>query len=278
MNNLQEALKNFIDTKLNTNSYGVEFNVNLYHSNKKRFYTIDEDNGQKERFVPVMITEVPAEYIPIPNSNSINGNFGMEFEVFAGKTTTLGDTEIIEFENVDYYDTLNAIEEFKKNTIARYFPLGTIQLYLGGEDSTIDIDVGTNPLLIRNMYMEFTPKNIDEENIINIENETYFKVYKDATNVNFQYNSGTIVSIPYVVNFKQTILVHFSGTVATITNGTVDSVEAESGIAPTVQSETITIGETTGFEGIVERLLFDDKVLTPSDFDEIGRASCRERV
>ena len=130
----QEALYELINKELNENSYEVNFNVDLYNSGTNKYYTIDE-NGQKHRFVPTMITDVVGEYLNVPNANSTSNEVGISFDILVDKQGELSDKDITELENVGYNNTLNAIEEFKNSFLAKYFPLGTPYLYMGGEDS-----------------------------------------------------------------------------------------------------------------------------------------------
>lgn len=246
----QQALYNLINEKLNDNSYGVAFRTDLYNAGTNRYYTIDEI-GQKSRFVPVMISDVVGEYLNIPNANSTNNEVGISFDIFVDKKGNFIDKEETEFENVGYTDTLNAIEEFKNSLLAQYFPLGTPYLFMGGEDSDLSLTVGTT-FGVSYIKIIFKPKNNDDENILNLNTQTYYTLEKDDTYINFNLDASRTISVPYTVDEYNTIEIKREGTDWTITNGEYSDSTPIIGSIPNETS--ITVGKTTGIECILQSL------------------------
>ncbi len=203
----QQALYELIDEKLNGNSYDVNFKVDLFNAGTTKYFTKD-DKGQKHRFVPVMVTDVIGEYLNIPNANSTSNSVGISFDVYVDKQGEISDKEVTEFENVGYNNTLNAIEEFKNSLLAKYFPLGTPYLYMGGEDSTGTFDFTTPTGNIDKYILEILPKDTTTENIVVIDDALTIGISftKDASNITFNYN-GNSMSVPYTVETLKTITV-----------------------------------------------------------------------
>ena len=115
----QESLHSLISDRLDVNTYGVEFNTDIYNSSKSRYWYKDSI-GQKYRYCPVMITDVIGEYINIPNSNSFNASVGVQFDLFSGfNDSDTRDIDVTEFSKVGYTNTLNAVEEFKNSLQAK---------------------------------------------------------------------------------------------------------------------------------------------------------------
>jgi hypothetical protein len=261
----QQALHNLISDTLDSNSYGVTFDTELYNAGTNKYYTRDED-GQKHRFVPVMITDVVGEYLNVPNANSTNNQVGISFDIFVDKIGELSDNDVTEFANVGYNATLNAIEEFKASLLAKYFPLGTPYLYMGGEDSHFDVNFnGTyNPKVF---YLNFIPYNTDSENIMSLSG-LYGDVDKNATHIRFEYSSGNYIQVPYSVNEELNIVIYHNGT-----DWIMDKNDGSPASVTTAYSTLVTgnidVGLTTGFEGLVKRVSADSTQITSFDFTDI---------
>ena len=262
----QQSLYNLISTKLNENSYDVEFNSDLFNSKRNNYYYIDTI-GQRKREVPVVITDVVGEYLNVPNANSTTNTTTIQFDVYVG-TDEGSDYNTNEFQNVQYNDTLNAIEEFKNSLLAKYFPLGTAYLYMGGEDSSF-----TGQTSITNnakfLYFNFIPYNTDIETIYDPTTSTSgeYVLTKTATDFEFTITTGNTISIPYTVNEEVEITITNSGSVWSITDGTnTDDIL----LTATQNLQTFTIGRTTGFEGLFKRLVIDDSF--ESSVDDVDNA------
>ena len=240
----QDSLYNLIESKLNDNSYGVTFDTDLFSTGTMNYFTVD-DLGQKHRFCPVMITDIIGEYINVPNTNSTSNNVGITFDIYQDKETELNDKEVEEFSNVDYTNTLNAIEEFKNSLQAKYFPLGTPYLFMGGEDSSIVVETASAIDLDR-ITISFKPYNTDEENLI------YFYAFpatylsKTSSEIVFTITTGTSISIPYSVNEQIDIVItKDDDDLWTITDGT--NTDSETSATVINVSKTI-LGYSTGIE------------------------------
>lgn len=265
----QEALYELINKELNENSYEVNFNVDLYNSGTNKYYTIDE-NGQKHRFVPTMITDVVGEYLNVPNANSTSNEVGISFDILVDKQGELSDKDITELENVGYNNTLNAIEEFKNSFLAKYFPLGTPYLYMGGEDSTMNIQTNSTASP-RVFYLEFTPKNTDTETIFKFDTRY---LQKTSTNLEFYIGiSAFNVSIPYTVNEAVKIVIYHNGTEWIIedNNGNTDNYTTPFSVQTATRLDVgAGVGATdTGLEAIIRRISHDSSTITSFDFDNV---------
>jgi len=260
----QQALYELIDEKLEENSYDVNFNVDLYNAGTSKYYTTD-DEGQRHRFVPTMITDVVGEYLNIPNANSTSNQVGISFEIFADKKGELSDKDITELKNVEYTNTLNAIEEFKNSLLAKYFPLGTPYLYMGGTDSSMKFGGGTTSPKV--FYMKFTPYNSDAETIITQGTSTDYNIDKNGTTIRFEYTTAGYITIPYTENVEKEFVVYYDGTDWNIkdTDGNSDSAT----VAFVGTSATyFELGKTTGFEGLIKEVAIDFNEITSFDFTD----------
>lgn len=249
----QQSLKSFFETKLQSNSYDVEFDVDLFNSDYVNYWDYD-DLGQKYRVVPTIITDVIGEYLNVPNSNSTSSTVGIQFDIFVGhnndNTTNVDETE---FSKVGYTDTLNAIEEFKNTLQAQYFPLGTPYLYMGGEDSTATFSFSGN-ISVDFIYIKFVPFNTDEETIFSSDGSTKVKLHKDDTDIIFEIGTSLSLSVPYSVNDDITLTIYRSDSGWTMTDGTNTDTDSDTTF---LARDEFYLGETTGFEGLIKTLVVD---------------------
>ena len=265
----QQALYELIDEKLNENSYGVDFRVDLYNAGTSKYYTKDEE-GQKHRFVPTMITDVVGEYLNIPNANSTSNQVGISFDIFTDKQGELNDQNITELENVGYTDTLNAIEEFKSSLLAKYFPLGTPYLYMGGEDSKVSIDLSAN-ITPKFFYLKLTPYNTEDEMLFSTGDSTKSFLYKDETDIYFFIDVSNTISIPYTAKEEIEITVYHDGTNWNIESATDSDSKASTTYATTdkyyIGGTSATVSGDTGLEAYVKRFVVSEE--TESSLDDI---------
>ena len=242
----------------------------VFNSEKIKYYRTDE-YGKKHRYVPVMIPDIVGEYLNVPNANSTTNNVAVQFDIFVGKTLE-SDLNTDEYENVGTVATFNAIEEFKNSLLAQYHPLGVPYLYMGGEDSTIDLNwTGVNSS--KAYYFKFTPYNIDNETIY--EEDTFTEERKltketvgTVTTVRWYYTSSNYISIDYTVNTEIELAVYHNGTAWIIidSDGNTDS----DTYAYTISASTdAVIGGTTGFEGLLKGFASDDVSISTFDFTSV---------
>ena len=262
-NRNQEALEGLVQTTLEANSYNVDFNVDLYNTDDIKYYETDT-SGQKRRFCPTMISDVIGEYINVPDTNSTSNTVAVQFDILVDTTDDLSDVNDTELEKVDYTNTLNAIEEFKNKLLAKYHPLGTPYLFMGGEDSTFTGTTATNNAEF--IYLKFIPYNTDVEELLapSIGDN---KVTKNSTHIIFNDGTNTI-SVPYTVNeeIEITIYTSNSNTRWNITNGT----DTDGMISSNIEDFAIfTFGDgagvNSGFEGLVKRVVINNSTLTDVD-------------
>jgi hypothetical protein len=265
----QQSLKTFIDTKLNVNTKNVLFDVKLYNdidSNDFNVESVVENTYTTEfkRQVPTMITNIQGEYIPIPNLNATNNSVEIIFDLAVDDMT--GQENESEFETVDYNNSLLAIDEFKKELLAKYHTLGTTNLMMGGSDSSFDINqsVSIEKLV---MYFDITPMSTDTEAILGVY-EGIGSVYKNSTHIIYLADTGQSMQIPYAVDTNiKFVIYHDGGTIWRMKDNT-NSV-ATSSIVSTTTGSSITFGDTIGFTGLVNRVAINNIEVTSFDLDDL---------
>lgn len=259
----QRALKSFIANKLINNTQGVLFDVGLFFNENSDYFYYDED-GNKIRRVPVMMPDIIGNYLNIPNSNTLTLSAGLMVDVFVG-TTDESDREEDEYRYVQYTDTMNALQELKSELLARYHPLGTPYLYMGGEDSTVDLSVGST-ISVKTIYLDFIPKNTDAEDILYISSGSDIrKLYKDATDIIFQTGASSTIRVAYTANESIKLIVYNDGT---NWNMQIDGDDAATPVSSTTVSfDDAIIGGLTGFEGIIKTIAIGNSNIEEFDFD-----------
>jgi len=263
----QQALYELIDDKLNENSYDVDFRVDLYNAGTSKYYTTD-DEGQKHRFVPTMITDVVGEYLNVPNANSTSNQVGISFDIFTDYKGELSDKDITELKNVNYTNTLNAVEEFKNSLLAKYFPLGTPYLYMGGEDSHGNFEF-TTPHSPKVFYMKFIPYNTDDEELLLLYSTAHRGFIKNATHIRFQYGFNLWIDVPYTVDVEKEVVAYYNGT-----DWVIEDSEGNSDSATItylfIDANEYSIGKNLGFEGLIKRASVNNVEITSFDFDNVS--------
>jgi hypothetical protein len=265
----QKALKNFIDEKLNENTQGILFDVNLYNDIASDDFNVESSientyKTEKKRYVPTMITNINGEYIPIPNLNGTSNNVEIIFDLAIDDMT--GRDREDEFTTVDYNNTLSAIDEFKNTILANYFPLGNHNLMMGGEDSTFDINQSIS-INKKVMYFDLTPYNADIEVLFG-DTTSVGSLHKTATHIVYEVATGNEIKIPYTANTNIKFVIYQQSNLTwTITDGTNTDTVVNATVSTT--GTTLTFGETTGFEGIVKRLAISSSAIPSFDFDNV---------
>ncbi|NOQ50267.1 MAG: hypothetical protein GQ557_01205 [Mycoplasmataceae bacterium] len=265
----QQALKDFISTKLSENTKNVLFDVKLYNDIKNDDFgnTTNIDNTYKvetKRYVPTMITSINGEYIPIPNLNGTTNNVEIVFDLMTDDLTGLPEAD--EFTSVNYDNTLLAIDEFKSSLLAQYYPLGTTSLMFGGEDSNL-VSTSATVYSPNFIYLKFKPSNTSVEELLRGVNSDYTIVSKNATHIIFDVDGANTITIPYTVNITNEITITKSASnLWTISNG-IDTDDTFT--SSTVNNyQNFTMGHTTGFFGKLERLVIDNDT-TATTIDDI---------
>lgn len=260
----QTSLYDFISTRLNANPYGITFRSDLFFSNKVNYWERGED-GSRDRFVPVIISDVLGQYLNVPNANSFSATAGIQFDVFIGVKDE-SDVDEAEYQDVEYEATMNAIEWFKASLLAQYFPLGTNYLYFGGEDSSADI-AWTTTRKLECFYIDFTPYNTDAEQIIDYGVASNGNIDKTATKIRFEYTASNYLELDYTVNENIKIVIYHDGTSWNMvdSNGNSDSFTTANTLTTT---EALEMGQN-GLEGILKQVACDYTSISSFDFDDI---------
>jgi len=253
----QKSLASFIETKLTGNTKNVLFDVNLYNNISSDDFNEESkiENTYKTEFkrkVPTMITNINGEYIPIPNLNGTNNSLEIIFDLAVDDMT--GTEKEDEFEYVDYDNTLLAIDEFKNELLANYYPLGVSNLMMGGIDSTI-VTTSANVYTPNFIYIKFKPLDDEVENILIGVNDDYTYLHKNATHVIFSVDGTNEIEVPYTTNQEMEITVTKSASnLWTISNGTDDDTYTS---ATVNNFQNMTLGYTTGLNCLLKRLVID---------------------
>jgi hypothetical protein len=255
----QKSLKTFFESKLSENTKGVLFDVNLYNDimgdNFNEQFSIENTYATEfKRKIPTMITNIQGEYIPIPNLNGTSNSLEIIFDLAVDDMT--GTERESEFEYVDYNNSLLAIDEFKNSLLANYYPLGTSSLFMGGSDSTI-VSTSSYVYTPNFIYIKFTPKSNDVEELLRGVNDDYTVINKTETNIVFQIDGVNEISVPYTIDIVNEITITKSSSdLWTISNNFGDTDTYTSATVNNFQN--FTFGYGTGFFGILDRLVIDN--------------------
>ena len=253
----QNALASFIATKLNDNPYDIAFNVNLYNNIDNDEFSetnkiINTYKTRTTRYVPTMITGINGEYIPIPNLNGTTNSVEIVFDLAVDDMTGIDEDGFLP---ANYNNTLLAIDNFKKTILANYFPLGTVNIMMGGEDSTI-VSVGTTSFTPKFIYLKFKPKNNDTEELLRGVDNSSTVLTKTPTHIEFDVDGTNIISVPYTVNVETEITINQTvSSIWTISNGTDTDTYT---VVTSNDYQNFNIGYNTGFEGTIQRLVIDE--------------------
>ena len=261
----QKALANFIASELNENTKGIVFDAVLYNNignddNEVETPITDSYATEITREVPTIISGINGEYIPVPSIDATNNSVELQFNLL------VDNLEGLPVEDVgvpaDYNNTLLAIDEFRANVLANYFPLGTSNLLFGGEDSELELDGGVSAYSLPTIYMELNFKNIDVETIFITNGTKVKKLSKTATKLQFHVDSVLMAEIDYTINTATSLIIYYNTTTTfwTLSDGTNSNTQSVTALNTTMNN--IVIGDTTGYEGVLERFLADTDTLT----------------
>lgn len=265
----QQALYDFLSQKLSENSFNVEFRTDLFNTQRTKYWYYD-DNGNKNRFVPTLISDVIGEYINVPNANSTNNTVGISFDMFVG-TQDNSDKATNEYDSVSYANTVNAIEEFKNSLLAQYFPLGDAILYMGGEDSTAEFTLGTT-ISPTHIKLNLIPLNDDNETEDILTNDTGdFRVYKfyeildEQSYIKVSLDNGVaLLEVPYTVGIENKIEIIKGDTEWTLQNVTTGDLDTVSSTFTLSDSKYI-LGNENGLEAKISRI----RMGVDSDYEQV---------
>ena len=269
-----DAIKDLIDEKLNANSYGIVFNTTLFDSKKISYTkkTYSDVSGSydviKQKCVPAHIEEIVGGYINVPNVSVLEGQVGMTFDIFTNDYTSLETPQLQElFKSVSYRNTMLAIDEMRKDLLAKFFPLGDTGIYFGGTDSIAEYS-HTTPFITNTIYLELDIKDTSSSVIWETSNDAsnFIELSKTATNITLTVAIGggvKVVVVPYSTGLN-TIWAFYDAT--DNWNLVVNGVQASTLDATTQNSfNSGTISTDNTYYGLVYRLLIDDSLITLAD-------------
>jgi|LGOV01.1.fsa_nt_gb hypothetical protein len=246
------ALKNFISEKLDDNTEGIKFDTILYNEIadadfEETTLVSDTYSVETKRKVPATIASINGEYISIPNITATNNSIELLFDLAVDDMSA--SPESAEFLSVQYNNTLLAIDEFRTNILANYFPLGTSYLMFGGSESRLTI--GNTNLTPTVYYFELELKNNDTETIFKGSggmhiSKTLSKIYCTI--------GGNSMDIPYEINTTKKIIINRVGADSWYMS---DGTDNDSVTATNPADDEYVLGETTGIECVLHRLLID---------------------
>jgi len=254
-----DNIKNIVIDGLNNNDYGIIFDVDVFNSDETTYekeYNTDNFGVVRKRVVPTMIPSPYGENIQIPYTNAIDGSLSLEFDLFIGDETSFSQEEEDRFTSVNYINTLNSIQDFKRNLLSIVKNLGDVGIFLGGEDS-----VGTfsgNSLGFGTLYVRLELLDFYDETIIEFEN------WKLEKQVNGNLKLTVVDSVytytietPYEIEKEIEILIWFDGSSFHLNN-------AVSTIVPDlINVSSFTLGDiTTGLNAKVYDVRLGDTTLT----------------
>ena len=276
MINSYKSLKNLISEKLNDNTNEILFNVSLYNSKKTKYETnFNENDGvtvTTKRIVPTNISEIVGEYINVPNISVTDNAISLEFDLFVGDYSEVPYLEQEKYRSVDYLNTLDSIDNFRKELLAKVYPLGDVGLMFGGTDSTARFNYAS-VFIWNTIYFEFDIRTNDVETILYGTNGTNFtRIRKDDTNIILELGYifdvdthivETTVETPYLLGLNDIYVFYdvddyWNLKVGDTNNKTLDATTQTSFAGGTISS-------STDLNGVLYQLLIDDSVITLED-------------
>jgi hypothetical protein len=208
------ALRELIDERLNDNSVGIKFDVSLYNTDKTNYKEkTNDDDGVSittSRVVPTNIVEIVGNYINIPNTSVTENAISIEFDIFVNNYTDVPFLQQQEFKSVDYGNSLLAIDNLRKELLAKYYPLGQSGLMFGGVDSRLFVNLD-NSFIPNTIYMDVDIKNKDIESLLYMQNTslTFIRIDKTETDLTVEIDIGGVVrtfTVPYKIGLYELVL------------------------------------------------------------------------
>lgn len=273
----QDSIREKVEELLNNNSYGILFDVSLYNSKKIKYEkSFDTDNYGVEikRIVPTNIVSISGDFINIPETNVLNALIEIDFDIFVGNYLDMSFELQETFKSVDYNNTMNAIKEFKRQLLAKYIPLGDVGLMMGGEDSNLTYNIGSE-IPSRLLYLKFEAYNNDQENLITLDESllnNYMKITKESTELRFYYTQVDYLVLPYTIKEEKSIVAYYNGIRFVFEDSLGNRAESAKMDFIAYTTETLKIAETTGYEGIIKEFGLSSTTVSQFDFNNIELA------
>lgn len=255
-----------ISTRLNSNPYGIIFDVDMYNSEKQDYekeYDVQGSyNKVVKRVVPTMITAPYGDNLLVPNTNAIDGSVEIVFDIFIEDNEKMVDKfEQDKFASVNYNNTLKSIQEFTRGALLKPLILGEELLHFGGQFSQGSAS-GTT-LGYNTIYLDI--------DILDYYNETIFKTdtltlsrSKTGTLILNIDGQATLSTVNYELG-RQKILIHYDSTNGYTLNNSSSSI-------PSLSNETMesfSLGDTSGLNCKLYDLRIGDTTLDYSTIDNV---------
>lgn len=121
---MQNSIRNLLQTELNKNSQGLNFEVSLYNVKTNSLLENKEEientyATKQKRFIPVLIDNISGQYADLQNLTAAEANINASFMI---------PTDSQDFNNMAVDETFNkvsiALDELRERTLAKNLPLG----------------------------------------------------------------------------------------------------------------------------------------------------------
>lgn len=127
---LQESIRERLQTELNKNTQGLNFEVSLYNVKTNSLLEREEQIGntyarRQKRFIPVLIENISGDYADLQNLTAATANMNTSFMI---------PTDADDFNNMAVDETFTkvsqALDELRERTLAENLPLGETRYIL----------------------------------------------------------------------------------------------------------------------------------------------------
>lgn len=189
MLNIQEAIKSLIQTELNKNTQGLNFEVSLYNvkTNDLLENTLpvgDTYATQQKRFIPVLIEDISGEYADLQNLTAS--------ELFINASMLIP-VDNNDFNNIvveeTYQRVATALDQFRIRTNARTLPLGSPKYLLNKDYRLQALNIA---LVLASSYVELGFELWGEDNgPILTDTSNNFLLSKVGNNLRFAISNQT---------------------------------------------------------------------------------------
>jgi len=178
---LQNSIRQRLQTELNKNTQGLDFEVSLYNvkTNNLLENTEQIENTyatRQKRFIPVLIENISGDYADLQNLTAATANINTSFMI---------PTDSQDFNNMAIEETFQkvstALDELRERTLAQNLPLGDSR-YILPSSFRLTILNDTNTFMAN--YIKFTASFKDQPGTIITDNGN-FSVQKVGNNIVF---------------------------------------------------------------------------------------------
>ena len=155
MLNFQEKIRELLQTELNKNTQGLNFEVSLYNMKTNSLLENTEQIGEtyateQKRFIPVLIEDISGDYVDLKDVNAVEASINMSLMI---------PTDSQDFNNIvigeTYQKVALAMDELRERLQATTLPLGS-KLYTIAEDFNLSFNVSNFDPNLFETYVEFT--------------------------------------------------------------------------------------------------------------------------